>query len=231
MSGLLVRVGADLTDEAHWNGPVDSQSGEFVYIPIVETKPLRPGLGRSYDELTPALRKFRAKLPLNLEGKLMHLDPDFREHTYGDQGRRAAQIRQLTKDDMLAFYASLRARDSNQLIYALIGIFVVEEIILAKDATTKDWPRNAHTRRIPGDSDIVVKGDRQRSGRLKRCIPIGEYRDRAYRIRRDLLEHWGGLSVRDGYVQRSARLPSFLNAEAFLAWLRSKNVQLIHRNN
>ena len=62
------------------------------------------------------------------------------------------------------------------------------------------------------------------SGRLQRCLPIGEYRDRAYRVRRDLLEEWGGLSVKDGYLQRSARLPRFLDAPRFMDWLESQRL-------
>ena len=44
--GLLVRVGIDSTDDGHWNGPADSASGAFVYIPIAESNPLRPGFER-----------------------------------------------------------------------------------------------------------------------------------------------------------------------------------------
>ncbi len=69
------------------------------------------------------------------------------------------------------------------------------------------------------------------SGRLQRCLPIGEYRDRAYRVRRDLLEEWGGLSVKDGYLQRSARLPRFLDPHRFMGWLESQRPVLMQANN
>jgi len=69
------------------------------------------------------------------------------------------------------------------------------------------------------------------SGRLSRCLPIGTYRDRAYRVRPDLLRAWGGLSVRDGYLQRSARLPEFLDAERFHSWFTNQRVPLITANN
>ena len=55
MQALLVRVGIDCTDGGNWNGPVDSKSGDFVYVPIAETKSLRDGFERFYDELQPAL--------------------------------------------------------------------------------------------------------------------------------------------------------------------------------
>jgi hypothetical protein len=69
------------------------------------------------------------------------------------------------------------------------------------------------------------------SGRLNRCLLIGEYRDRAYRVRRDLLEVWGGLSVKDGYLQRSARLPRLLDPPRFLRWLTMQGPTFISANN
>jgi hypothetical protein len=66
---------------------------------------------------------------------------------------------------------------------------------------------------------------------LERCIPIGEWRDRAYRVRKDLLEAWGGLSVKNGYVQRSAVPPVFDNAKRFYDWFKRQSVQLVNRNN
>jgi hypothetical protein len=64
-----------------------------------------------------------------------------------------------------------------------------------------------------------------------RCIRFAEYRDRAYRIRRDVLEDWGGVSVRDGYVQRSARLPELTNPSRFLGWFAEQRPELVARNN
>ncbi|MGH8674911.1 MAG: hypothetical protein ACREVG_11440, partial [Burkholderiales bacterium] len=84
---------------------------------------------------------------------------------------------------------------------------------------------------VPGAQDLIVRGRSGLSGRLERCLPIGEYRDRAYRVRRDLLDEWGGLSVRDGYLQRSARLPRFLDAPRFLRWMERQQPALIQANN
>jgi len=50
-------------------------------------------------------------------------------------------------------------------------------------------------------------------------------------VRCDLLEEWGGLSVRDGYLQRSARLPRFLDPPRFMAWLESQEPVLVQANN
>jgi hypothetical protein len=42
---------------------------------------------------------------------------------------------------------------------------------------------------------------------------------------------WGGLSVKDGYLQRSARLPKFKDAGRFYRWLLAQGIPLIQRNN
>lgn len=165
----------------------------------------------------------------------MHLDPDFGHLTYGDKGERAKQIRAgLGRDDMILFYAGLAdVRGASRLVYALVGLLVVEEIVAAVDVPREQWDCNAHCRRVlaPGAPDIVVRGRAGSSGRLQRCLPIGEYRDRAYRVRRDLLGEWGGLSVKDGYLQRSARLPRFLDPPRFTAWLESQAPVLMQANN
>jgi hypothetical protein len=92
---------------------------------------------------------------------------------------------------------------------------------------------NAHSRRIlpAGADDLIVRGRPGSSGRLERCLPIGEWRDRAYRGRHDVLEAWGGLSVKNGYLQRSARLPRFIEPIRFQRWLESKNPILLQTNN
>ena len=142
--------------------------------------------------------------------------------------------RALEPDDLVVFYAGLAdLRDAPYLVYALIGLFVVEEIVLAVQVPAGQRDSSAHCRRLlpPNATDIVVCGRPGFSGRLRRCLAIGEYRDRAYRVRPDLLEEWGGLSVKDGYLQRSARLPRFLDAERFLAWFERQRPELIQANN
>jgi hypothetical protein len=79
--------------------------------------------------------------------------------------------------------------------------------------------------------DIVVRAVPGVSGRLDRCLPIGDYRNRAYRVRKHLLSARGGLTVKNGYIQRSARLPEFCNATQFYRWFLAQNVALLPRNN
>ena len=232
MKGLLVRVAADQSQGGgHWNGPVDSSSGHFVYVPIPERLPVRPRLNRPYKGVGPALTLFGAALPPHLAPRDMHLDPDFEHLTYGDSGERAKQIRtKLGPGDLLVFYAGLR---NVQLVYALIGLYAVEEIVAAVTVPPARWHESAHTRiRLPtNSSDIVVRARRDRSGRLEQCIPIGDYRERAYRVWPRLLTAWGGLTVKNGYLQRSARLPEFLDAGRFFNWFQAQSVPVIRRNN
>jgi hypothetical protein len=233
---LLVRVGADRSGGGgSWNAPVDSASNEFAYVAIPESRAVRAGMEKPYNALAPALSKFGVTLPDHLRARHMHLDPDFDYLSYGDQGARASQLRtKLGQGDRIVFYSGLKdVHDNPRLVYAIVGIFVVDDIVLATSVPESARNANAHSRRIlaEGAQDIVVRGNQQLSGRLERCLPFGEWRNRAYRVRLDLLEAWGGLSAKDGYLQRSARLPEFLDPERFLDWFESKRPGLIRANN
>ena len=219
MRGLLVRVGIDQA-YGRWNAPVDPGDGGFVYVPIPEGPHTRfhPKLDRRFPEFVPAVSDFCGRLGLHLHDDLrfprqlltcpMHLDPDFEHRTYGDDGsRRGAGLRTLAEGDLVAFYAGLRpiTHCEHRLLYALIGLYVVEEVVPIHAVAKKNWCKNAHTRRSnAGAGDVIVRAKKGVSGRLDRCIPVGEWRAGAYRVRRDILKAWGGLSVKDGFIQRSA---------------------------
>ncbi|MEO0070537.1 MAG: hypothetical protein ABIK39_00385 [candidate division WOR-3 bacterium] len=241
MAGLLVRVGIDITD-GKWNSPVNRDTNEFVYVPVPEDTQdecrLRSGYAQMYNEYTElitALRKIEVALPNHLENRYMHLDPDFEHLTYGDGRRKGSQIMQLSRGDFLAFYAGLKSINPKDhgLVYALIGFFVIDEIVPAEKIPEEHWGKNAHTRRepLPEANEIVVRAQHQYSGRLRRCIPIGGWRNRAYRVCPDILEEWGGLSVNNGYIQRSAVLPAFTKPERFLHWFNRQTPELVKRNN
>ncbi len=236
MNGLLVRVGADLSQGGgSWNGPVNEATGEFVYVAIPENSPVHAGMEKPYSALMPDLARFGVRLPAHLQMRHMHLDPDFEYLTYGDQGERARQLQaNLGIGDLIVFYAGLAdAGGAARLVYALIGLLLVKEFILAADIPAQDRNINAHSRRVLalGAKDLIVRGQPAVSGRLTRCVPIGEYRDRAYRVRKFVLEEWGGISVRDGYLQRSARLPRLLDPARFMHWLENQETSLIQANN
>jgi len=235
VKGLLVRVGADQSEGGGWwNAPVNSITREFAYVSIPETYRIHRQFAKPYSATTPFLQKFGAQLPSHLAKLNMHLDPDFSYLTYGDQGERAKQIARLGNGDLLVFYAGLKDTNSNlRLVYAIIGIYVIEEVVMANKIPNSRWDENAHTRRLldSAANDIVVRAKPKVSGRLRSCVPIGEFRNGAYRMTRPLLREWGGLSVRDGYLQRSARLPELLNPQVFYNWFRAQKPIFVKKNN
>ena len=235
MNILLVRVGADQSDGGgKWNGPCDSETRHFCYVPIPETNPTRDGLETSYRLVLSAVETFGTTLPAHFTNHVMHLDPDFEHLTYGDRGDKGRQLSStLQRDDLLVFYAGLRDTRSRGLVYAIIGMFTVDRIVAARSQPPSDAHRNAHTRRIlpPNADDIIVLGRPGKSGRLSEFIHIGEYRSRAYRVTEPLLTEWGGISSKNGYLQRSAVFPSLRDPERFLAWWRSQKPCLVQMNN
>jgi len=241
MKALLVRVAADSSEGGGgWNAPVDSKTNEFVYGAIGEdTKrfPLRCGhvMRKPFSLLKDPLKQFKVDLPDGLEKQLMHLDPDFEHLTYGDGGERGKQIHsKLQHEDLVVFYAGLRDIHPNPyLVYGIIGLYIVDKIVCVTSVSSSQYHENAHTRRKldPKTKDIVVRAMPNVSGRLRKCIPIGEYRNRAYRVRLDLLSAWGGLQVKDGYMQRSVRLPEFLDAKRFYKWFLRQDPHFLKENN
>jgi hypothetical protein len=233
MNALLVRVGADQSEGGgHFNGPVNSRTMDFAYVPIPETKVIREGMAKSYTLVAPALLPFGTSLPSRLAGASMHLDPDFELQIQAHVG----------PGDLIVFYAGLRdIHPSPRLVYAIIGIYVIDTIIPALAAPSIRWQENAHTRRVlaEGANDVVVRAKPGVSGRLKKCLPIGSFRspyDRpekrpSYRVEPNLLTTWGGLGNRDGYLQRSGRLPPFLAASTFYEWFLHQKPTLISANN
>lgn len=245
MQALLVRIGVDQA-YGGWNAPVNAD-GRFVYVPIPEKNGtlFHPGLERRYGEVLPALHRFcedhdfdlfeDLRFPQTLVERPVHLDPDFECLTYGDVGsRRGIGMAGMVEGDMLVFYGGLQPvhKCEHRLVYALMGVFVVQEVLPISKIPKHRWFENAHVRKVKrGKTDIVVHAKRDVSGRFDRCIPVGEWRQGAYRIREDLLRIWGGLSVKDGFVQRSAVPPRFNKPQQFLAWLKNHSVQLLARNN
>ena len=243
MKALLVRVGADLSEGGgYFNGLVDSRTNKFVYVPIPESGALRAGLNTPYSLLAPALKPFIAKLPHRLEALNMHLDPDFEHLTYGDQGKRALQIQALERGDLIVFYAGLRDINPNpRLVYAIIGLYVIDTITPATAAPASSWHENAHTRRdLPSTAlDIIVRAKPGVSGRLEKCLQVGSYRTPVgepakrpcYRVDSAVLSKWGGLDNKDGYLQRSGYLPSYLDASGFYDWFLAQKPTFKTANN
>ena len=243
MRAYLVRIGIDQA-YGHWNAPMDPVTKEFVYVPIPESREMRRTLATPYRLILPSLARFAAvhasapaalELPATLVSAQMHLDPDFEHLTYGDSGtRRGKGLTDLGPGDVVVFYAGLKPVTAcvDPLVYALVGLYRVKEAVRLASVPSPRWSENAHSRCVEHEgSDVIVRAQAGVSGRLKRCIPIGEYRDRAYRVDRELLSLWGDLSCKDGYLQRSAVLPTFLEPKSFMNWFERQSPELVSANN
>lgn len=247
MKAVLVRVGIDLSKKSgNWSAPVNPGTGEFAYVPIIENegmgkngikkKPIRPGYGVSYKQFKDPCRKFgrECELPRKFDDWYAHLDPDFRYLTYGDEGKKKTRLVEklkLGEGDILAFYVGLKPPNfrSGGLVYALIGLYEVACVMYAKDITEKLWGINAHTRRKPQEDDIVVFGKSRKSGRLEKCISIGEYhRKGLYYLESKIQERWGEpeeVCLQRGYLH------ALHDPERFCKWFEEQGVSLVPQNN
>lgn len=245
MRAILVRVGIDQA-YGHWNAPMDPSTNDFVYVPIPEGAVRQhPDLATTYATVEPALGRFAVdhpgvasellSLPAALKGAVTHLDPDFDHLTYGDNGeRRGRALAEFHAGDIVVFYAGLRpvAPCPHRLVYALVGLYRIATVARVSDFPRERWRENAHLRRENArPTDVVVGAEPGVSGRLRRCLPVGEFRDGAYRVTPDLLKAWGGLSCKDGFIQRSAVPPSLLEPKHFLAWLKKQRPEFVAANN
>lgn len=242
LKGILVRVGIDQA-YGSWNAPVDPISNNFFYMPIPEENCFYPGLEKRYKDFFIQLKSFADKynrtifkdlaFPKDLLSQNMHLDPDFDYLTYGDRLPRANNIIKLEEDDFIVFYAGLNPISSckDKLIYALIGIYFIDELRYVKNIDIKERNINAHSRTINREEDIIVIAKQKISGRFCECIPIGEWRNKSYRVQNEVLDKWGDITVKDGFIQRSAVPPLFKNPEKFLTWLDDLEIKTVSNNN
>jgi len=195
---------------------------------------VQPALSR-FADTHPAARSRSSQLPSNLTSANMHLDPDFEHLTYGDNGvRRGKELGDLNRGDMLVFYGSLRpvAPCRHRLVYALVGLYRVREVVRLESVAASRWHENAHTRCVDHEgSDVIVRASSVPAAGCDGAFAIGEFRDRAYRLSHGILGAWGGLSCRNGYLQRSAVLPRFLNPQRFFDWFEQQGAELVNSNN
>ena len=262
--GLLIRVGIDSSKESgSWIAPINPRTNEFAYVPIIE--PGKPIIKKGFTDFVEPCRKLDKPLKPFITDETAHLDPDFTYLTYGDisgqqyngkKSYRGLPLLDLDEDDLMVFYSSLDPRktqgfEKSELIYAIIGIYILaKKPARAVDLFPKRLPLdgNAHTRVHYNEADIIATAKHGVSGRLSRCIPIGELISsdktgaKRYFLRQELFNDWGGFQFRDKYVeklylQRSGALPFFRNAERFYSWLKEQKqldglpIELWQRNN
>ncbi len=235
MKALLVRVGIDLSVESgHWNAPVNSEN-EFAYVPILQTEEVIPEYRIGYEGFFEPCERLGKRLDKKFASKTPHLDPDFCYLTYGDidepngTKHKGRPLLDLYENDLLVFYASLdpgRWKNAKlELVYAIIGLYVIEKKPMrATDIPNIDSIRhkNAHLRRDYKKKDIIVFAKpAPLSGRLEKCIRIGECKNGRYWLQQNLFDEWGGFLHRNRlYLQRMPVLTSFDNAEKFYKWFK-----------
>lgn len=244
MKGLLLRVGIDQTF-GHYNAPINPLTNDYLYMPIPQgqdspEQTFRHGMQTTYAQIEPHFKDFSVRnsvnlsFPEHLKSIGCHLDPDFKNLTYGDQATgRGCRVGELAEGDFIAFFASFRPITpcDHALVYALYGIFFIDKIKKAEDISSDQWHVNAHTRiQNMNDEHLVVFADKSRSGRFRHAIPIGENRNGAYRVTNQILDAWGNIGVKDGFIQRSVCPPWFTNPEQFIQWLELQQVERIENN-
>lgn len=185
----------------------------------------------TYGSFSSALQRLGVSLPPHLTpDKKVHLDPDFGSLTIGEPylhrsgkfSSRGRILNQLDVGDFIAFFAGFRPvgqHGASQIIDCLFGILYVQFKKLVGELPTEKRLSCAHGRRTGAEKDLVIWGNPKTSGRFRKAAPIGYYRDGAHRVTKELLRDWGGLKVKDGYIQRSIRPPFFLEPRRFLHWL------------
>jgi hypothetical protein len=124
--------------------------------------------------------------------------------------------------------------DQEPLVYAIMGFYRFQNVGFANQVPLDRRDQNAHTKlaNYKREDHIVIFADKNTSGRLKSLIKIGERRKkRQYYVQENLLNAWGGISSKKGWITRSAYLPHFCDPEKFLQWFYAQNPEFVHENN
>ena len=231
-----MRVGIDQTF-GQYNAPINPVNNDFIYLPIPQSiEDFENGKSTNYQQITGHFDNWcknnNASLdfPKHLLGKGTHLDPDFDNLTYGDQATgRGLRVKELQKGDFIVFFGSFKpiSPSPHNLIYAIFGIMFVDKVMKVADISPDEFHLNAHTRIIQKNQEhLVVFATPNSSGRLKKALTIGERREGTYRVSNEILDAWGGLGVKNGFIQRSVCPPWFSNPSKFLTWFEHQKTEI-----
>lgn len=240
MRSLIYRVGADSTDAGGGIYGRLSEDNTFTYLPIPE---------RDNSVSTPKYREhpMKEKIPERLLNKHIHLDPDFKQCTYGDiykdsngnkkpKGQELLQFKNKTPVRLI-FFSALK-NEKGDIRYGFIGQFIATQIKKINELSDKKKTRNVHGQRENGEGDglsviAIADKDDPKSGRFSKFIEFACFRDNCYRVRRDLIEKWGGWSSKNGYCQRGGPWKPG-NHKKFKKWLTrkltDKSIQILRSN-
>jgi hypothetical protein len=166
MKVVLLRVGVD-SGSGGMQGPLFA-NGSFELIPIPDSKGHGPTYGATLGiKGVPFSEYFPPGQRAKRAADSMHLDPEFTSFTYGDPTPPKAGLRNLSKGDLLVFYAGLQGWDhqSAPALY-IVGYFEVEWAGLVANAPPGELERcssNFHVKYEPvyqaqRDRLVVVRG-------------------------------------------------------------------------
>ena len=178
MKVVLLRVGID-SGCGGCQSPL-FKDGSFEFIPIPTKDPAEKRTYANTKCVDPSRREtfLIDLLPeharRNLKSSAMHVDPEFQTFTYGDPTSLKSGLRKLESGDLLVFYAGFQGWDfpAPSGLY-IIGYFVVEKILRAKDHNRvdllHDFGNNYHVRHedvfrndTTGKRNLVlIKGSKQ----------------------------------------------------------------------
>ena len=183
MQVVLLRVGID-TGSGGIHGPLFAD-GSFELIPIpdgfgVDSRTYGNTMGRRgrrFVDYFPATQRSQ------MDGRSMHVDPEFETFTYGDPTPPKQGLRRLQNGDFLVFYAGLSGWDfeSSPALY-IVGFFEVERAGLAPGFSAGELERlfgaNFHVRhrgvfKQQRGKLVLVKGS-SRSRLLERAVLLSE---------------------------------------------------------
>lgn len=165
---VLLRVGID-SGSGGMLGPIFAD-GTFEFIPIDAR---RDRLGRTYGNTLgrhgrKLIEYFRGAHKERMRDAFLHFDPEFETFTYGDPTSLKQGLKNLSRGDVLAFYAGLEGWgdcDAPQGLY-IVGYFIVEcagkysdlkrDGIL--DLFSKNWHMLNESEQERFDKLVLVKG-------------------------------------------------------------------------
>ena len=219
---MLLRVGIDKSSDGIL-GPIFSD-GSFEYIPLsekdensIEKRTYHDLIGFNNDQIS----KY---LPEQVAIRRVHMDPEFINFTYGDEGKKATYLRKLNNNDLVVFYAGLKPYKTDKYPEALyiIGYFTISNIIDFKNMKNenynikvirKQYPHNSHPKRSNTKDMVLVVGDPEKSKLLEKAIQISQKKlnkiGRNYHAVSPEMENLLGIK---GSIQRSIP-PRFISDE------------------
>jgi len=180
---MLLRVGIDKSSDGVLS-PIFSD-GTFEYIPLSEKDDQTIEKRTFHDIIGVKGNKLSIYLPKKIARRKVHMDPEFTNFTYGDEGKKAIYLRKLSHNDLLVFYAGLKPYEGDEYPEALyiIGYFTIKDVIdfeNSKDEINRinnirtKFHHNSHPKRSNAQDMVLVVGDPDKSKLLDNPIQISQ---------------------------------------------------------